>query len=65
MPLRKAPKGASKKTRNKISSANIREMHKSSRFAKVKRKFGAKRANRMAVAAGLSAMRGGRKRRKR
>jgi hypothetical protein len=65
MPLRKAPKGSSKKTRAKISSANIREMHKSSRFKKVARKFGKARANRMAVAAGLSAMRGGRKRRKR
>jgi len=65
MPLRKAPKGSSKKTRNKISSANIREMHRSSRFRKVARKFGKARANRMAVAAGLSAMRGGRKRRRR
>ena len=64
MPLRKAPKGASKKARNKISSANIREMHRSSRFKKVARKFGKARANRMAVAAGLSAMRGGRKRRR-
>ena len=65
MPLRKAHKGASKKTRSKISSANIREMHRSSRFKKVARKFGKARANRMAVAAGLSAMRGGRKRRRR
>jgi len=64
MPLRRAPKGASKKTRNKISSANIREMHKSSRFRKVAAKFGKARANRMAVAAGLSAMRR-RKRKKR
>lgn len=65
MPLRKAPKGASRKTRQKISSANIREMHKSSRFKKVARKFGKARANKMAIAAGLSAARGGRKRRKR
>ena len=64
MPLRKAPKGSSKRTRAKISSANIREMHKSSRFKKVARKFGKARANKMAIAAGLSAMRG-RKRRKR
>jgi hypothetical protein len=64
MPLRKAPKGSSKKTRSKVASANIREMHKSSRFKKVARKFGKARANRMAVAAGLSAMRG-RARRKR
>ena len=64
MPLRKARKGSSKKTRNKISSANIQEMHHSSRFAKVARKFGKARAHRMAIAAGLSAARGGRKRKK-
>jgi hypothetical protein len=39
-------------------------MHKSSRFKKVAAKFGKARANRMAVAAGLSAMRR-RKRKKR
>lgn len=65
MPLRKAPKGSSKRTRQKIASANIREMHTSSRFKKVARKFGKARANKMAIAAGLSAARGGRKRRKR
>ena len=65
MPLRRAPKGASKKRRQAVASANIREMHKSSRFKKVARKFGKARANRMAVAAGLSAARGGRKRKKR
>jgi len=64
MPLRKAPKGSSKKTRNRVASANIREMHKSSRFKAVARKFGKARANRMAVAAGLSAARGGRKRKR-
>jgi len=64
MPLRRARKGSSKTTRNKVASANIREMHKSSRFKKVARKYGKARANRMAVAAGLSAMRGGRKRRR-
>jgi hypothetical protein len=64
MPLRKAPKGSSKKTRAKVASSNIREMHSSSRFKKVARKFGKARANRMAVAAGLSAMRGGRKRKR-
>ena len=64
MPLRRAPKGSSKKTRQRVASANIRKMHKSSRFKKVARKFGKARANRMAVAAGLSAARGGRKRRR-
>jgi len=64
MPLRKAPKGSSKKRRQSIASSNIREMHKSSRFKKVARKYWKARANRMAVAAGLSAMRGSRKRRR-
>lgn len=64
MPLRKARKGSSKTTRQRVASANISEMHKSSRFEKVARKFGKARANRMAVAAGLSAARGGRKRKK-
>jgi hypothetical protein len=65
MPLKKARKGAGKKARNRVAGSNIREMHSSSRFAKVARKFGKARAHRMAVAAGLSAMRGGRKRRRR
>jgi hypothetical protein len=64
MPLRKAPKGSSKKTRAKISSANIREMHHSSRFKKVARKHGKATARRMAIAAGLTAARGGRKRKR-
>jgi hypothetical protein len=65
MPLKKAPKGASKKTRQRVASSNIREMHHSSRFKKVARKHGKATARRMAIAAGLSAARGGRKRRKR
>jgi hypothetical protein len=65
MPLRKARKGSTKRTRQKVASANIREMHHSSRFASAKRKFGAKKAHRMAIAAGLSAMRRRGKRKKR
>ena len=65
MPLKYARKGSSKTTKQRIASANIREMHKSSRYAKVARKFGKARANRMAVAAGLHAMRTKPKRRKR
>jgi hypothetical protein len=65
MPLRKARKGASKKARNRVAGSNIREMHKSTRYRSAVRKFGKARANRMAVAAGLSAARGGRKRKKR
>lgn len=62
MPLKRAPKGSSKRTRQKIASANIGEMHHSSRFGKVARKFGKAKAHKMAIAAGLSAMR--RKKRK-
>jgi hypothetical protein len=64
MPLKRAPKGSSKKTRQKIASANIGEMHHSSRFASAKRKFGAAKAHKMAIAAGLSGMRRKAKRRK-
>ena len=64
MPLKKAPKGSSKGTRQRVASSNIREMHHSSRFTKVARKFGKAKARKMAIAAGLSAMRG-RKRKKR
>ena len=64
MPLKRARKGSSKTTRQKVASANIREMHHSSRFASAKRKFGAKKAHKMAIAAGLNAMRGRARRRK-
>lgn len=64
MPLRKAPKGSSKRTRQRVASANIREMHKSSRYRKVARKFGKARADRMAVAAGLDAARRRKRKRK-
>ena len=64
MPLKRAPKGASKRIRQKVASANIKEMHHSSRFTKVARKHGKATAHRMAIAAGLNAMRR-RKRKKR
>lgn len=65
MPLRKARKGSSKKARNRVASANIREMHHSSTFARTKRKFGVRKARAQAIAAGLAAMRGRTRRRKR
>jgi hypothetical protein len=64
MPLRRAPKGASRKTRAKIASANIREMHHGKTFARTARKFGKARAHKQAIAAGLSAMRRRGKRRR-
>ena len=64
MPLRKARKGSSKKTRQRVASANIREMHHGATFARTARKFGKAKAHRQAIAAGLSAMRGRARRRK-
>jgi hypothetical protein len=64
MPLKRAPKGSSKKTRNKIASANIREMHHGKTFARTARKFGKAKAHRQALAAGLAAMRRRRKRKR-
>jgi hypothetical protein len=65
MPLKKARKGSSKRTRQRVASANIREMHHSSRYASARRKFGKAKAHKMAIAAGLSAMRGRARRKKR
>ena len=62
MPLKRSPKGASKKTRQRVGSANISEMHKGPQYRKVMRKYGKARAHRMAIAAGLSAARSGRRR---
>jgi hypothetical protein len=64
MPLRRAPKKSSKRTRAKIASANIREMHHGPSYKKVKRRHGAAVAHRMAIAAGLSAAGGGKRRKK-
>ena len=44
MPLRKARKGSSKKTRQRVASANIREMHHGATFARTARKFGKAKA---------------------
>ena len=64
MPLKRVPKGATKKRRQSIISANIREIHHGNTFARTKRKHGVKVANKQAVAAAFSAARR-RKRRKR
>jgi hypothetical protein len=53
MPLRKAPKGASKATRRKVASKAIREFSHGKSFAHTKRKFGAARAQAQAIAVGL------------
>lgn len=50
MPLKK---GTSKKT----VSSNIREFHKGKTYARTRKKFGAKKANKQAVAAALSTKR--------
>lgn len=65
MPLKRARKGSSKRTRQKIASANIREMHHGKTFARTARKFGTAKAHRQAIAAGLSAMRRRPRRKKR
>ena len=63
MPLRKARKGSSKTTRQRVASANIREMHHSSRFASASG-LERRKPTGSAIAAGLSAMRGRARRRK-
>jgi hypothetical protein len=67
MPLRKISKKArvSKKTRRAAASANIREFSKGRTFARTKRKFGAVKARKQAIAAGLRAAGLSRKRKKR
>lgn len=63
MPMRVAPRGASAKARKSIVGSNIREFHGGPRYASLRRKYGAKKANKIAVAAGFAASRRGRKRR--
>ena len=53
MPLKKATKRAKKSTRRAIASANIREMHRGSTYARTMRRFGKAKANAQAVAVGL------------
>jgi hypothetical protein len=54
MPLKKARKGASKKARQKLASKNISEFSHGSTFARTKRKFGAAKARKQAIAVGLA-----------
>jgi hypothetical protein len=65
MPLRKAPKHASVKTRRRIASAAIREVSHGKTVAHTKRKFGATRARKQAIAIGLRVAGLSRKRKKR
>ena len=55
MPLKKSPKKASKKTKQKIASMNISEMHKGKTYARTMRKYGKAVANKQAIAAGMHA----------
>jgi hypothetical protein len=64
MPLRKASKHASAKTKRKVASANIREFSHGKTFAKTKRKFGAARARKQAIAVGMRSAGLSRKRKK-
>lgn len=54
MPLRKAPKGASKKARQRVASRNISEFSHGATFKRTKKKFGVKRARAQAIAVGLA-----------
>ena len=49
--------------RSKKAGKNIREFHKGARYRKMKRKFGKKKANIIAVAAGIAAARKARRKR--
>jgi hypothetical protein len=53
MPLRKASKRASQKTRRAVASKAISEFSHGKSFAHTKRKFGAARAKAQAIAVGL------------
>lgn len=53
MPLLKGKKNVSR---------NISELHKGPRYAANKKRFGAKKANKIAIAAAYSASRGGKRR---
>ena len=60
--LRKAPKGASKKVRQRVVSKNVKRFSKTTRFKKAVKARGKKAAIKQAVAAAYTAARGGRKR---
>ena len=64
MPLRRVKKGASKKARNAVVSANIRELHGGPRYKANVRKFGVKKARTIVIATAFSASRRRKKRSK-
>jgi hypothetical protein len=57
MPLIKA-KSKSKKAIQKAISQNIREFHTGKTYARTKKKYGSKRANKQAIAAAIRAAKG-------
>jgi hypothetical protein len=54
MPIRKVRKGASAKTKRAHASKTISEFSHGKTFAKTKRKFGAAKARKQAIAVGLA-----------
>jgi aminoglycoside phosphotransferase family enzyme len=64
MPMRKAPKGASHQEMQKVASKNIAEFHGGTTYQHDVMKFGKAKADKIAAAAGLSAARGGAKKRR-
>jgi hypothetical protein len=57
MPLVKS-KSKSKKAIRKVISQNIREFHTGKTYARTKRKYGSRRANKQAIAAAINAAKG-------
>jgi hypothetical protein len=57
MPLIKS-KSKSKKAIRKVISQNIREFHAGKTYARTKRKYGSRRANKQAIAAAINAAKG-------
>lgn len=54
MPLKKARKGASKKSKRATASKNISEFSHGKTYARTLRKFGKAKARKQAIAVGLS-----------
>jgi hypothetical protein len=61
----KKSRGKSRKSVQKTASSNIAEFHHGKRYEQIKRSHGKAVADRVAVAAGFNAARGGKKKRRR
>lgn len=64
MPKLTASKSKSKKGVQKTVSGNVSKFHQTDRYKEMKGKYGAAKANKIAVAAAYTAARGGRKKKK-